>query len=282
MKRILLSVIIPVYRAGKTLDRCVESVLRQEVCGDMEVILVDDGSPDDCPQMCDAWARRDRRIRVVHQDNLGQGAARNAGLDLCRGTYVTFVDSDDFLASRTLQPLMQRLAEHPEIDVLEYELWQTKDDARNRSLADAIYRDARHYWLQTRAWWHGYACNKIFRRELFEEVRFADSRFCEDLLLLTQMLERAPVVATAHHGTYYYMWNEDGLCAKASAEKIRQLLETQVYAWHAMRMTVFSSGALDFLRNMLCRQIDLYRASGEMILRWPLVRLACWLHRQFH
>ena len=278
MKQVQLSVIIPVYKVGQTLDRCVESVLRQQVPGDMEVILVDDGSPDDCPQMCDAWARRDGRIRVVHQDNRGLGGARNAGLDICRGAYVTFADSDDFLAANTYQPLMQRLAEHPEVDVMEYEFCMMKDDTWNQFLKDAVYRDARQYWMQTRAWWHSYAWNKIFRRECFEEVRFADRIFCEDMHLLVRLLEKGPVVATAHLGTYYYIWNEAGLSASPSAEKIRQLLETQMYAWRALRMTVFSPGAPDFLRSMLYRQADLYQASGEVLLRWPFVRLICWLH----
>ena len=79
-----LSVIIPVYRVEATLDRCVESVLSQKV-DDMEVILVDDGSPDRCPQMCDEWARRDPRIRVVHKENGGLSDARNAGLDMATG-----------------------------------------------------------------------------------------------------------------------------------------------------------------------------------------------------
>ena len=281
MKQVLLSVIIPVYKVEETLDRCVESVLRQSVPGSMEVILVDDGSPDGCPQMCDAWAQRDERIRVVHQDNRGLGAARNAGLDVCRGSYVTFVDSDDFLATCTYLPLMQWLTDHPEADVLEYEVCLMKDDPQNLTLDDALYRDARQYWLQTRAWWHGYAWNKIFRRELFEEVHFADNRYCEDLLLLTQVLELGPVVATAHQGTYYYIWNEAGLSANVSARKTRQLLETTMYAWRALRMNIFSHGALDFLRFMLYRQIDHYHASGEVLLRWPFVRLICWLHGKF-
>ena len=116
----LLTVIIPVYKTEQTLDRCIESVLSQDVPGGMEVILVDDGSPDNCPALCDAWAERDSRIRVVHQQNRGLGAARNAGLDIAMGEYVTFVDSDDYLAADTFQHLMQRLEEQPDVDILEY------------------------------------------------------------------------------------------------------------------------------------------------------------------
>ena len=163
----LLTVIIPVYKTEQTLDRCVESVLGQEVSDDMEVVLVDDGSPDGCPALCDEWAKRDKRIRVVHQENKGLGAARNAGLDVARGEYVTFVDSDDMLAADTYPNLLKRLAEWPEADILEYEI----RGANDLTLADAVYSDAREYWLQTRAWWHSYAWNKIYRRHFVGNLK---------------------------------------------------------------------------------------------------------------
>lgn len=276
----LLTVIIPVYKTEQTLDRCIESVLSQDVPGGMEVILVDDGSPDNCPALCDAWAERDSRIRVVHQQNRGLGAARNAGLDIATGDYVTFIDSDDYLAADTFQHLMQRLEEQPDVDILEYELKQTKEGENDLTLTDKVYHDARQYWLQTRAWWHSYAWNKIYRRKLFDEVHYADDRFCEDMLLLVQLLERQAVVATAHLGAYVYVWNDNGLTANATAKKIRELLETQIYAKQVMRMSIFSKNGLDFYRTMMYRQIDLYKASGEVLLQWPFVRLLCWLHQK--
>lgn len=276
----LLTVIIPVYKTEQTLDRCVESVLAQNVPGGMEVILVDDGSPDNCPALCDAWAERDSRIRVIHQQNRGLGAARNAGLNIATGDYVTFIDSDDYLATDTYPHLLKRLEELPDVDVLEYELKQTKEGEDDLTLTDKVYPDARKYWLQTRAWWHSYAWNKIYRRKLFDEVHYADDRFCEDMLLLVQLLERQPVVATAHLGAYVYVWNDNGLTANATAKKIRELLETQIYAKQVMRMSIFSQNGLDFYRTMMYRQIDLYKASGEVLLQWPFVRLLCWLHQK--
>jgi len=275
----LLTVIIPVYKTEKTLNRCVESVLKQDVSEGMEVILVDDGSPDDCPKLCDAWAEQDKRIRIVHQENRGLGAARNAGLDIAKGKYVTFVDSDDYLAEDTYPKLLQRLQEQPDVDILEYEIEMVGGNLSNCIFSNRKWLFARQYWLQTRAWWHSYACNKIFRRELFEKVRFADNRFCEDMLILVQLLERLPVVATAHLGAYKYVWNDAGLTAMVTANKTRQLLETQIYAKQAMRMPLFSLDGLDFRRSMLYRQIDLYRASGEILLHWPFVRTLCWLHK---
>ena len=275
----LLTVIIPVYKTEQTLERCIESVLGQQVQGGMEVILVDDGSPDNSPALCDTWAERDNRVRVIHQQNRGLGAARNAGLDVATGEYVTFVDSDDYLAPDTYPELLQRLGEQPDVDILEYEIQMVGSNMANRKFSDGKWQDARQYWLQTRAWWHSYACNKIFRRSLFDEVRYADNRFCEDLLILVQLLERKPVVATANLGAYVYVWNDNGLSANATAKKTHELLETQIYAKQAMRMSLFSRSGQDFYRTMLYRQIDLYKASGEVLLHWPFVRLICWLHK---
>ena len=92
----LVSVIIPVYKVEKYLPMCVDSVLNQTY-QNLEVILVDDGSPDNCPVICDEYAKKDKRIHVIHQKNAGLSMARNAGLDICTGDYITFVDSDDAL-----------------------------------------------------------------------------------------------------------------------------------------------------------------------------------------
>ena len=107
-----LSIVIPVYRVEQTLERCLESILRQPPA-DCEVILVDDGSPDACPRLCDEWAERDPHIRVAHQANAGLSAARNTGIKMATGDYITFVDSDDFVGDNTFAVLIAKLSAHP-------------------------------------------------------------------------------------------------------------------------------------------------------------------------
>ena len=92
----IISVIVPVYNVERYLDRCVESIIRQSYPY-LEIILVDDGSPDNCGMLCDLWAKKDPRIRVVHKKNGGLADARNAGLDFASGKYIAFVDSDDII-----------------------------------------------------------------------------------------------------------------------------------------------------------------------------------------
>lgn len=91
-----ISVIVPVYKVENFLDRCVESIVGQTY-ENLEIILVDDGSPDNCPAMCDKWAEKDGRIKVIHKENGGVSSARNAALDIVSGDYICFVDSDDWI-----------------------------------------------------------------------------------------------------------------------------------------------------------------------------------------
>ena len=103
-----ISVVVPVYKVEAYLDRCVQSIVNQSF-GDFDLYLVDDGSPDNCGAMCDAWAEKDSRIRVIHQQNGGLSAARNAGLNGAKGQYIAFVDSDDYIYPVFLERLYQAI-----------------------------------------------------------------------------------------------------------------------------------------------------------------------------
>ena len=94
MDNLLVSIIVPIYKVEEYLDECVESIINQTY-SNIEIILVDDGSPDRCPQLCDEWAKKDNRIKVIHKENGGVSSARNAGITLSKGEWIWFVDSDD-------------------------------------------------------------------------------------------------------------------------------------------------------------------------------------------
>lgn len=221
-----LSVIIPVYRTEATLDRCVESVLGQTF-GDMEVILVDDGSPDLCPALCDDWAGRDARVRVIHQLNGGLSQARNAGLDVAQGEWVTFVDSDDHLERDTYAQVM---AVADGADMVEFPLWRFYGSQRQQRVSwnVADYTDMGLYWLQARGYEHCYAWNKVFRRELFQGVRFPAGRVFEDVATLPLLLAKARCVRMTDKGLYYYCDNPKGITAQATGHELEQLLEAHL------------------------------------------------------
>ena len=225
-----LSIIIPVYRVEATLNRCIESVVTQDF-NDFELILVDDGSPDNCPQLCDSWAAKDQRISVIHKSNGGLSDARNAGIDIAQGDYLTFIDSDDYIAEQTLAPLMLKLTENPDIDILEYPVFVFYGSPKQFMLdfqGDMVYHEMDDYWYKGQAYQHSYACNKIYRTGLFQEVRFPKDIIFEDIHTLPQLLKKAKTVMTTSQGLYYYCMNDSGITATADGNALRMLLQPHV------------------------------------------------------
>lgn len=237
----MLSVIIPVYNTAKTLDACVESVLQQQI-DEMQLLLVDDASPDEAPARCDAWAaRHPQRIRVIHQPkNGGLSAARNAALDVVlregKTDIITFVDSDDRLAPNTYAPLLHLMAQHPDVDMLEYAYQEVpyinKGVNGGNNKAPTLYADAQRYWLQEQVYTHSYAWNKLYRTALWRDVRFPVRRTFEDMHTLPRLLDGCRQVLVTQHGTYLYSYNPKGITANASAADWASLLEASLVAWH--------------------------------------------------
>ena len=118
MKESLVTVVLPIYNVEKYLDRCIKSVVNQTY-PNLEIILVDDGSPDHCPEICESWAKRDSRIKVIHKQNAGLGMARNTGIENAAGEYICFFDSDDYIASDTIEKCCN-LAEKEKADIVTF------------------------------------------------------------------------------------------------------------------------------------------------------------------
>jgi len=258
-----LSIIIPVYRVEDTLDRCVGNVLKQDY-DDMEIILVDDGSPDNCPQKCDDWAGKDSRIRVIHKANGGLSDARNAALDIAQGNYITFVDSDDFISPSTYGPLMNTLSRRPDIDILEYPVIVNYRSPKQHKLdftEEIIYDNIYNYWYKGQAYLHSYACNKIYRASLFEEIRYPKGIVFEDIHTLPQLLRKAKTVMTTGKGLYYYCQNPSGITATADGNALRMLLQPHVEIIKAsnLRDRRFQT----YYLHVLNIQMDVYEQAGD-------------------
>lgn len=200
LKDILVSVIIPVYKVEKYLNQCVDSVLCQTY-KNIEVILVDDGSPDKCPQICDEYAKKDERVRVIHQKNGGLSAARNAGIKVVTGDYVLFLDSDDFWNSRHgLEVLVKRLKiTNP--DVLCYTYKKYFDDTLREvypfkniksqpiELLDKIEQLE---YMTKNSLYIACAWNKFIRSSLLsEELYFREGRLSEDIEWCAKLIKEA-------------------------------------------------------------------------------------------
>ena len=221
-----LSIIVPVYRVADTLRRCVGSIVAQAIA-DSEIILVDDGSPDECPMICDQIAQEYPNIVVIHKRNGGLSDARNAGIEAAKGEYVTFVDSDDFLQPDTYKQIMPIAARH---DIVEFPVfWHYgAKEQRRLSFGNHSYEDMQTYWLEGRAYEHTYACNKIYRRELFSNVRFPVGEVFEDVATLPRLLAKTGKVATTETGLYYYCANPRGITAQATAHELTMLLKSHL------------------------------------------------------
>lgn len=137
MENELISVIVPVYNVSRYIDRCMTSLLKQTY-ENIEIILVDDGSPDDCGFKCDQYARTDSRVYVIHKKNAGLGMARNSGLDIAKGKYVAFIDSDDYVDEQMFERLYDRL-KHEKADTCFCRYYDRTSDGQNL-LAREVYK----------------------------------------------------------------------------------------------------------------------------------------------
>ena len=219
----MLSVIIPVYNVEKYLRKCVDSVLAQDIA-DMEVILIDDGSPDNSGAICDEYAEKDTRVKVIHKENEGLSSARNAGLDIARGKYITFVDSDDYLLQNTFIPNLDYIKKHPEVDCLQFPMIH---DVRIEFAKKYTHLKKERTFVGNDIfinWWDGdvityCVCGKIFKREVFSNIRFPKNVFFEDAMIVAELSKRCNIMHLSMNKGYYYRYTEGSLMNSIWTEK---------------------------------------------------------------
>lgn len=257
----LLSVVIPVYNVVSTLDRCVRSVLAQHI-DHMEVIIVDDGSTDGSSDKADKYSSVGN-VKVVHQLNAGLSAARNVGIDISKGDFITFVDSDDFLSPNTFSELMCVLRTHPQYDIIEYSVIKEEQCGRKKIfLQDREYTDMRAYWIEGKGYSHAFAWNKIYRRNLFDQVRFEVGRRFEDVRAMSLLLNCARCIYTTSKGLYHYTYNPTGITSKAEGKAWRDLLDTHLNVIVDKRLRSYQ-GFEDYYYQVLNIQLHTYELTGE-------------------
>ena len=278
MENNLISVIVPVYKAEAYLSQCVESILAQTE-PDFELLLIDDGSPDRCPALCDAWAAKDPRIRAIHKPNGGVSSARNAGLDLARGTYVVFLDSDDWADPDYLERLLTLQAQTAADGVLvmtDYQPFapdrpEVRDfpapftarldgpDAEPQAFRDLIFgfRLFPPY------------C-KLYRRDVIEELglRFDTSiRTAEDFDFNMRYVARMQAVRYEPSATYHY--RVDYKTYRPSNHGV--LGDSEIKSAHIM-----AHGIVDLAKRMgnyaeLRPEIELWAANKHYFNRMPML-----------
>ncbi len=226
-----VSIIVPVYKVERYLDKCISSIVNQTYTN-LEIILVDDGSPDQCPQMCDAWAEKDTRIRVIHKENGGLSDARNAGMAVATGEYIAFVDSDDWIAPDLYTHLYRRLTEdHSDISACGVQLvWEDGTSPRiltcmgNHVLSkeEAMQAIIEESWLKQPVWY------KLYKTNLIKDILFPVGKYHEDVFWSYQAVDKANKVSVSDYIGYYYLQRNDSIMGEEYSLRRLDAVEAKV------------------------------------------------------
>ena len=218
----LISVIIPVYKVEAYLTACVESVLAQTY-QKIEIILVDDGSPDNCPRMCDEFAARDSRVRVIHKENGGLSSARNAGIDVARGEYLAFLDSDDLWTPVFLERLYTALTKTgADFAVCLFRRFQgepPKELPTAMETAGLSQREAFECLFNIRNENMVIASNKLYKRKIFDRIRYPQGILHEDEAVIHEVIGIAERVAWVEEAHYLYRETPNSITTSRFAVK---------------------------------------------------------------
>ena len=254
----LISVIVPVYRVEKYLERCIGSIVSQTY-SNLEILLIDDGSPDQCPQICDSWDKKDARIRVIHQENRGVSAARNAGVAAAKGEFIGFIDSDDFILPEYFETLYLLLTVNQADLSMCKSLYVDEDgDAiaaflLQSSLPAGVY-SGREILEQGPIYnvWGILLCAETCKGRRFPENRI----YGEDYFYITRLLPSCARIAVTGKKLYHYTWREDGAVGQTrhalNEHKLRDAAEIAI----ELHLFFLSLGMRIQARNALCRGFD--------------------------
>ncbi|SFO24716.1 Glycosyltransferase involved in cell wall bisynthesis [Pseudobutyrivibrio sp. UC1225] len=261
----LISVIVPVYNVESFLDCCITSIIKQTYTN-FELILVDDGSKDSSGTICDEWYKKDSRIKVIHQSNGGLSAARNAGLNQAKGEYICFVDSDDFLKENYLEAFMIAMKK-TDADIAICDIVSSRLAETEKPLDEVIILNSskecrewlvnplsREYVLMVVSW------NKMYKREIFNDLRFDKGKFHEDEFMINKLLQKINKVTFVPIKSYVYRNNDESITGSKNNNDIRHLHVIDAYI-ERVKLAVEAGG-----------EDDLQFAA--VTLKWALLKTA--------
>lgn len=216
MLDILISIIVPIYKVEPYLRQCLNSIINQTYT-DLEIILVDDGSPDGCPQICDEYAARDKRIVVIHKENGGLSDARNAGLDICKGDYIYFLDSDDVLPLNCIYTLFKMISsENAEIASSSYEEFNYDDQPPKELIHNVAYSvitgsEALILLCKNNSPGIMSSCMKIYKKKCFDNIRFPKGKLYEDAHTNYIIYHNCKKICYTEAPLYYYRLRNESI-----------------------------------------------------------------------
>ena len=262
----LISVIVPVYKVEAYLDPCVESIINQTY-RNLEIILVDDGSPDRCPEMCDAWAAKDSRIKVVHKKNGGASDARNAGLDVFLGDYVTFIDADDLVASDMVEVLFKGCVDNG-ADVSMCALQNFSEnapclDGRNSSAEKIL--SGEFVCTQFFCCYGPNPVSKLFKRSVVKESRFILGRkMGEDAAFTYPILYAQERICFVQRYMYFYRSNPSsatGTYSLNQLDELKTLQEMLSFYEEKKESKIYNAMALEYFARILAHESKMKKSG---------------------
>ena len=262
-----VSIIVPVYQVETYLRQCIDSILAQTFT-DFELILVDDGSKDKSGEICEEYAGKDGRVRVIHKENGGLSDARNAGLEQAAGEYFMFVDSDDYIAPTMIERLYNSIqSESADIAACNFCYVFDKKEKKDFSTAmeAEVLQGSEIFYYRKNDRSYGFwtiACNKLYKRETFRNVRFRFGKYHEDEFWANDIYQLEIRVATIPECLYYYRQRDNSIMGKESIarnldilealrERIYIYLEKQEYTDQAYKVLIYSLEYLDKCRRLI-------------------------------
>ncbi len=277
-----VTVIVPVYKVEIFLAKCVDSILRQTY-SNLEVLLVDDGSPDRCGEICDEYAAKDPRVRVIHKENGGLSSARNAGLDVATGEYVVFIDSDDYIESGMIERMLTALqgdgsdlcicnTDYVDEAGISLQEANARSPIKNECLTG---RQALEKLTQPGSWFYVTAWNKLYKRELWSDLRFPEGKLHEDEFTVHLVFDLCTKVSCLSDRLYHYVQRTGSIMNSTVSLKRLDAVEAMMdrYAFFGSR-GLKNQGRI-FLRKAgwkLCELLPKLPAGAAGEIR-PLVRL---------
>lgn len=255
----MISVIVPIYNVEDYLSKCIESVINQTY-KNLEIILVDDGSPDNCPKICDEYAQTDSRIKVVHKPNGGLSDARNAGLDIATGEYIGFIDSDDYIDEHMYEEMLSAI-ENADADLCICGYDRVDDDGKIKSSAhynNALLSQEQAYEMLVQGnVYFIVAWNKLYKRDVFENLRFMKGRIHEDEFIMHHVYGECSKIVTLEKSYYNYLVRESSITGVVKGN-LKQLDYVESYIeridyFHGIDEQVFASRLLPITINQFLK-----------------------------
>ena len=254
-EKALISIIIPVYKVEKYLEKCIQSVINQTY-ENLQIILVDDGSPDNCGKICDDYAKKDHRIEVIHKSNGGLSDARNKGLEIAKGEYIGFVDSDDYIEADMYEVLYNLLKQYnADVSICNfYTVSQGKISIKNADNGINEYNRIeilKEILLDKNI--QSYAWNKLYKKELFDEIKYPIGKKYEDIGTTFYLLEKCNKVVVTGKSEYYYINRQDSIVNNVTESTITDYIELiiQRYDYIEENIKELSSYNKDYLKRIL-------------------------------